>query len=46
MNPTVSLVIEVEVGTEVATVDGAIVVEKTKETGMMDLWWWWRQEGR
>ena len=46
MNPTVSLVIEVEVVTEVAAVDGDAVVETTKEIALMDHWWWWRQEGR
>ena len=42
MNPTVSLVTEVEV----ATADGASVTETMEETGMMDHWWWWRQEGQ
>ena len=38
MNPTVSLVIEVEVATKVAAVDGATVMETTKETGLMGHW--------
>ena len=36
MNPTVSLVTEVEVATEVVAVDGAAVAETMKETGLMD----------
>ena len=40
MNPTISLVTEVEV----TVADGAAVVETTKETSLMDHWWWWRQE--
>ena len=46
MNPTVSLVTEVEVATKVVAVDGATVAETIEETGLMDCWWWWRQEGR
>ena len=42
MNPTISLVTEVEV----AATDGAAVAGKMGETGLMDHWWWWRQEGR
>ena len=42
MDPVVSLVTEVEVAFEVATVDGATVVETMEETGLMDCWWWWR----
>ena len=42
MNPTVSLVTEVEV----VAADEATVAETTEETGLMDNWWWWRQEGR
>ena len=45
MNPNVSLVTEVEVATEVEDVDGATIMETTKEIGLMDHWWWWRQEG-
>ena len=45
MNPTVSLVTKVEVATEVVAVDGPIIVETTKNIGLMDHWWWWRQEG-
>ena len=43
MNPNVSLVTEVEVVTEVATMDGVTVAEIMEETGLMDHWWWWRQ---
>ena len=46
MNPTISLVTEVEVATEVAAADGATVVETMEEIGLMDRWCWWRQEGR
>ena len=46
MNPTVSLVTEVEVATKVVAADGAVVVETTEETSLMDHWWRWRQEGR
>ena len=42
MNPTVSLVTEVEVATEFVATDGATVVETTEEIGLMDHWWWWR----
>ena len=42
MNPTVSLVTEVEV----AAVDGATVAETTEEIGLMDRHLWWRQECR
>ena len=41
MNPTISLVIEVEVVTEVVAMAG----ETKKETSLMDYWGWWRQEG-
>ena len=44
MDPSVSLVIEVKVATEVAVVNGAVVVETMEETGLMDHWRWWRQE--
>ena len=43
MNPTVSLVIEVEVATEAAAVDGARVTETMEEVGLMDCRWRWRQ---
>ena len=46
MNPTISLVIEVEVVTKVAAVDGVVVIETMEETGLMEHHWWWRQEGR
>ena len=46
MNPIISLVTEVEVATEIVATDGVVVVETTKETGLMDHWWWWRQEGQ
>ena len=39
MNPNVSLVIEVEVMTEIVAVDG----ETMEETGPMDCRLWWRQ---
>ena len=42
MNPTVSLVTEVEVATKVANADGDVVAKTTEETGLMDHWWWWR----
>ena len=45
MNPTISLVTEVEVATKVADADGVVVTKTTEETGLMDRWWWWRQEG-
>ena len=45
MNPTVSLVTEVKVSIEVVAADGAAVVETMGEIGLMDRWWWWRQEG-
>ena len=35
MNPTVSLVTEVEVVTEVAAMDGVAVVETMEETGLI-----------
>ena len=41
MNPTISLVTEGEVVTDIA-----MVGRKTmEETGLMDYQWWWRQEG-
>ena len=46
MNPTISLVTEVEVATEVVAANRAAVVETTEETGLMDRWWWCRQEGQ
>ena len=46
MNPNVSLVTEVEVATKVTIVDGSMVAETMEETGPMDHWWWWRQEGQ
>ena len=36
MNPTISLVTKVEVVTEVAASDGAVVAETMEETGLMD----------
>ena len=36
MNPTVSLVTEVEVAIEVADADGAAVAKTMEETGLMD----------
>ena len=38
MNPTISLVTEDEVATEVVVADGVAVVETTEETGLMDHW--------
>ena len=38
MSPNVSLVTEVEVVTEVAAADGAAVMERMEETGLMDRW--------
>ena len=46
MSPTISLVTEVEVATEVAAVDGVVIAEKMEETSLMDHWWWWRQESQ
>ena len=47
MSPTISLVTEVEVVTEVAAANGAAVAETMEEIGLMDRWWWWwRQECR
>ena len=45
MNPTIYLVTAVEVATEVAVANGATVVKTMEETGLMDRWWWWIQEG-
>ena len=45
MNPIVSLVIEVEVATEVTAANGAMVAETMEEIGLIDRWWWWREEG-
>ena len=36
MNPTISLVTEVEVATEVAAMDGDTVVKTMEEIGLMD----------
>ena len=40
------MVTKVEVVTKVAAADGAAVAKTMKETGLMDRWWWWRQEGQ
>ena len=46
MNPTISLVTEVEVATKVADADGVVVAKTMEETGLMDRWWWWRRAGQ
>ena len=38
MNPTISLVTEVEVATEVAAADGVAVALIMEEIGLMDRW--------